>query len=201
MFLIQPTDSSFLASSRLTMNIIDPAIELPMFMMSFFLWYVVFLSESECVQVFFLFFIYICIVIGEPIIRRSVLDPINGFNHVTFLCLFQARTWISNAICRGLPYVQWYDLRSLVIVRFVDIGGIVDHHWFNLLFVMSQLSVGHLQYTFVSDRGFVARTRKWGPRSSSTLQSNVYEPTHALLRQWQINSQTIISKIDWYNDK
>ena len=33
MFLIQPTDSSFLASSRLTMNIIDPAIELPIFMM------------------------------------------------------------------------------------------------------------------------------------------------------------------------
>ena len=66
MFLIQPTDSSFLASSRLTMNIIDPAIELPIFMMSFFLWYVVFLSESESVQVF-LFFVYICIVIGEPI--------------------------------------------------------------------------------------------------------------------------------------
>jgi len=41
----------------------------------------------------FLLFVYICISIG---------DLINRFNTATFVCLFHARTWISNIICHGL---------------------------------------------------------------------------------------------------
>jgi hypothetical protein len=59
----------------------------------------------------------------------------------TFLCLSQAKTWISNAICRGL--FMYNSMMSKVVVRFVQvdcwsslfnisvffyIGGIVDHH-------------------------------------------------------------------------
>ena len=30
----------------------------------------------------------------------------------SFLCLSQARTWISNAICHGLSCVQWNKVRG-----------------------------------------------------------------------------------------
>ena len=42
-----------------------------------------------------------------PIIRE---DPINLEYTVTFLCLSQTRTWIYNAICRGLFCVQWFEI-------------------------------------------------------------------------------------------
>jgi hypothetical protein len=48
------------------------------------------------------------------------------FNPTTFLCLSQARTWISNVICSDLFCVTNLDERWLFV--FVDIGGIVDHH-------------------------------------------------------------------------
>jgi hypothetical protein len=41
------------------------------------------------------------------------------------LCLSQIKIWISIIICRGL--VVFYDLWWAVVIRFVDIGGIVDH--------------------------------------------------------------------------
>ena len=40
------------------------------------------------------------------------------FNLYTFLCQFQARTWISNIICHGLFYVYRIDLRWEMIVPF-----------------------------------------------------------------------------------
>lgn len=43
----------------------------------------------------------------EPIIRE---DPINLDYTVTFLCLSQTRTWIYNAICRGLFCVKWFEI-------------------------------------------------------------------------------------------
>jgi hypothetical protein len=58
-----------------------------------------------------------------------------SLNPATFLCLSQARTWISKVICRGLFCVQWLQLRWEVIVGFVDIGGIDDHHCLNFLFI------------------------------------------------------------------
>ena len=53
---------------------------------------------------------------------------------VTFWCLSQARTWISNVIyCGFLFCIQW------VKVRFIDIDGIADHHCLNSLFVFGEL--------------------------------------------------------------
>jgi hypothetical protein len=45
------------------------------------------------------------------------------------MCLSQARSLISNVTCRGL--IVFSDLRSEVIVRFVDICVIVDHQFNN----------------------------------------------------------------------
>ena len=58
-----------------------------------------------------------------------------SLNPTICLCLSQARTWISNVICRGLFCVQWVQLRWEVIVGFLDIGGIDDHHCLNFLFI------------------------------------------------------------------
>jgi hypothetical protein len=44
------------------------------------------------------------------------------------------RTLISNAICCGLFFLRFRDLRREVTVCFVDIGRIVDHHCLNFLF-------------------------------------------------------------------
>ena len=51
------------------------------------------------------------------------------FKPATFWCLSQDRIWISNVICRGLFVFGWE-----VIVRFVDIGRIDDHHCLSFLF-------------------------------------------------------------------
>jgi hypothetical protein len=68
--------------------------------------------------------------------------PNKQFNLATCLCLFQARTWISNVICSGCFNFQWE-----VVVRFVDIGGIVGNHRLNILFtvllVLSENSLFH----------------------------------------------------------
>ena len=52
-------------------------------------------------------------------------DPINLLNTTTFLCLSQARTWITSVICHH--FFMFNKLRWEVIVSFVDIGGILDH--------------------------------------------------------------------------
>ena len=46
------------------------------------------------------FFLYrLCISVGDAVIKSGVWDPINKFNPVTLLCLFQVGTWISNVRC------------------------------------------------------------------------------------------------------
>ena len=50
-------------------------------------------------------------------------DPINLFNSATFLCLSQSRIK-----CCGLLFA-FSGLRWEAIVRFLDIGGIVGHHY------------------------------------------------------------------------
>ena len=60
----------------------------------------------------FLSFVYICIAIGDPAIKKGGWNPINQFNPAIFLCLFQARTCISNVMCHGLFCVQWVQLRG-----------------------------------------------------------------------------------------
>ena len=56
--------------------------------------------------------------------------PINRFDSATFVCMSQARTWSSNVICRG-------SLLYSVKMRFVDIGGIDNHHCLNFLFTIA----------------------------------------------------------------
>ena len=46
----------------------------------------------------------------RSISRREGWDPINWFNSAIFLCLSQARTWISNVVCCGL-FLMLNDLR------------------------------------------------------------------------------------------
>ena len=55
---------------------------------------------------------------------------ISRFNPITFLCLSKAKIWISNVICSA------FFFGVEVIYRFVDIGGIVDHHCLNFLFII-----------------------------------------------------------------
>ena len=55
-------------------------------------------------------------------------DPIDRFNHATCLCLSQGRTQISTAICGVRLLCVFSGLRWEVVVRVVDIGGIVDTH-------------------------------------------------------------------------
>ena len=57
----------------------------------------------------------------------------------TFLCLSQARIWISNVKCHGLFYVQWVLLSWEAIVGLVDVCGIDDHHCLNFLFIKQKL--------------------------------------------------------------
>ena len=61
--------------------------------------------------------------------------PMNWFIPAILLCLSQAMTWISKGICLGVFCVQWVQLRWDVIIRFVDIDGIVNHYCLYFLFI------------------------------------------------------------------
>ena len=61
-------------------------------------------------------------VLAYPYIKPQVV--MHGVKPPTCLCLSQATTWISNIIYRGLfVFSEW---KWEVIVRFVDIGEIID---------------------------------------------------------------------------
>jgi hypothetical protein len=96
--------------------------------------YIFVIVLKESVQVFFIICLYMYCRWRSSYQRG---DPINRCNPATFLCLSQARIWISKVICSGLICVQWVQLGWEVIVCFVDIGGIVDHHCLNFLFIIT----------------------------------------------------------------
>ena len=60
-------------------------------------------------------------VIIKHILKEYSYNDQYIFNPATSLCLSQARTWISNAKWRGV------FLSSMVVVRFVNIVGMVKH--------------------------------------------------------------------------
>ena len=62
--------------------------------------------------------------------EEAVWVSIDRFNPVTFLFPSQARTWISivRFVCFMFNGLVWE-----VVVCFVDIDGIVDHHCLNFL--------------------------------------------------------------------
>ena len=54
-------------------------------------------------QCSFLSFVYICIAVGDPVIKRGEgVDLINRFEPDTFLCLSKARSGISEVVYHGL---------------------------------------------------------------------------------------------------
>ena len=87
-------------------------------------------------------FVYKRIAFGNPVIEMGGSRSINRFNPATFLCLSQTRNWIFNYICRDL-FCVFSELRREV--RFVDTGGIIDHHCLNILFItiLNQNSLGN----------------------------------------------------------
>ena len=78
--------------------------------------------------------------LGIHVSKGKGLDPINRITPAIFFSLSQTKTWISNVICRGLFCVRWVQLGWQVIVRFVDIGRINDHHFINFLSILSAAS-------------------------------------------------------------
>ena len=76
------------------------------------------------------------------------------------LCLSQARNSISNVAV----FCVFSELRRYVIVRFVDIGGIVNPHCFNFLFITLQVThisiYTNILYTHTSLKGLQSDTVK-----------------------------------------
>ena len=81
-----------------------------LFMLSFNFAIVYGFFEWKQICTGFLPFAYICIVVGDPVIKRRRLIPINWFNPATCLCLSQTTTRFSNVICRG-PFLCSVKMR------------------------------------------------------------------------------------------
>ena len=61
---------------------------------------------------------------------------------IDLICLSQDRTWISNVISCGLFFLcSVMQGEKQLFVRFVDIGGIVDHYSLNCVFQQDNLKV------------------------------------------------------------
>jgi len=85
-----------------------------MFMLSFIFVIVCGLIEGKriCAGFFYRLFIFVLPLEIQLSRRGEGCDPINRLNPATFLCLFQARTWIFNDKYRDLFLsVQWVMLR------------------------------------------------------------------------------------------
>ena len=73
-------------------------------------------------------------LIDIQLLRGEVWDPNDQFNPTTFLYLSKSRLGFPMSYVGVL--IVFIELRSKMSVPFVDIGGIVDHHCLNFLFVM-----------------------------------------------------------------
>jgi hypothetical protein len=62
-------------------------------------------------------------------------DPINRLNLTTFLCMSDARSWISNAICLFLHSMVWDERWFFVLMILVEL---LDHQCLNFLFITSK---------------------------------------------------------------
>ena len=84
--------------------------------------------KCNCTKQVFIFF-YICIAVWDPITKRVGLGPISQFNPATCLCLFQARTLISNVICCGKFLCSMISIERWLFVLF----KLSFHNWYNLI--------------------------------------------------------------------
>jgi len=120
----QPTYSIFLASSQLTKSIH---------------WF------CYCTVHVFLSFISICIAVDTPLTRWDGRNFINQFNTATFLFLSQGINSIYKAKCHWVFFVL-SDLRWKVIIRFVVIDPLVDHHWLIIFYKWISKSKVHINH-------------------------------------------------------
>ena len=97
-----PTDSTFLSSIQITTIIIYCTVHVYVVIILFLI--VCGLFERKLIYVGCSPFVHTCIGVG--VIKRGVTDPSNHFNSITFIRLSQAKTQISNVVCRGPFYVQ-----------------------------------------------------------------------------------------------
>ena len=94
--------------------------------------YVVFLSGSESDGL--LSFVYICIDVMDPVIKKGRL-PINRFKPTIFVPVpSQDLDFQHHMLWSILCSVSSVEVE--VIVGFIGIGGIVDHHCLNFLFII-----------------------------------------------------------------
>ena len=78
----------------------------------------------------FSLFVYICNAIRDPIIKKGQCgDATNRFNPVTFFVHAQSQDSLYIVF-----FFAFIDLSLDEVVRFVDIGEIVDYHCFKLSF-------------------------------------------------------------------
>jgi len=107
-----------------------------MFMLSFIFvivhLYVVLLSLCKSVQ-FLLLFVCICIVVVDPIIRGRIGIPFTGLTLSQFYAC--PKPWPGFLKPHVLVFFMFNGLRQEVVVRFIDIGVIVDHHCLNFLVI------------------------------------------------------------------
>jgi len=122
---------SILASSQLTIRaFIDSAIVLLMFMLSFICCGLV-LFEWKWIYVDFQLFVYIHVLRLEiQLSRGEGWDPINWFNATTVFVPVSSQDMAFQPHMSWSVCVQWE-----VIVYFVDIDGIVDHHRLKILYI------------------------------------------------------------------
>ena len=93
--------------------------------------------DFEWKRVFFIVGLYLFCRWWSNYQEGKYWDLVDRFNH-NCTCYFLEivpRTWISIGTFLGLFCVHWFEMR--VCVRFVGIGGIVDYHYLNFLFITS----------------------------------------------------------------
>jgi hypothetical protein len=119
------------------------------------------------------------------------------------LCLSQARTYISIGICHGLFYFNY--LTWEVIVRFVDISGIVYHHCLNfLLMILPSKFNNRIGSVMVSVLASSVVDRGFEPRSGQTKDYKIgiccFSAKHTSLRRnnkdWLVRNQNNVSEWD-----
>lgn len=71
--------------------------------------------------------------LGVQLLRGEGFDPINHINLLAYLCQDLATLYLSWYFCL---FSKW---RWDVVVHLVDIGGIVDRHCLNFLFIMQKM--------------------------------------------------------------
>jgi len=94
---------------------------------------------TGCFSLSFVYLFIYLLSLEIKLSRRECWDHINRFISVTFVCLSQARTCISNVTCCGFFYVQW-----------VKVGCDCSFcwHWWNCWPSLFKLSFRNYVYRF-----------------------------------------------------